>query len=336
MKSNKVTSIQVAARAGVSQSAVSRTFTPGASVSSHAAAKVHKAANELGYRPNALARSLNTGKTRIIGFIVSYLNNQFYPESLQKLSNRLQNEGYHVLIFTVSNTPEKIEKTVQDLLDYQVDGIIAASISLNTDLTERCHDVGVPLVLYNRSDRNQNVHYVTSDNFAGGHKIAEHFAAQGIKHPAYIAGWEGASTQRDREQGYIAGLQAHGLSLYRREVGDFDFAKAQHSARRLFAQQEYPDAVFVANDHMAFAVMDVIRFEFRLRIPEDVIVAGYDDVEISTWQAYDLTSMRQPANRMINATVDALLDAIENQTNTIIQKKIEGPLMIRGSTRRIT
>ena len=95
----KVTSIEVAERAGVSQSAVSRVYTPGASVSDRTAKKVRKAADELGYRPNVLARAARTGKSNIIGFVVAYLDNQFYPESLQKLSKQLQAEGYHILIF---------------------------------------------------------------------------------------------------------------------------------------------------------------------------------------------------------------------------------------------
>ena len=334
MKSQKITSIEVAKRAGVSQSAVSRVFTPGASVSSKTVQKVRKVADELGYRPNVLARAARTGKSRIIGFIVAYLHNQFYPESLQKLSERLQGEGYHVLIFTVYNDPIQIHKTIEKMLDYQVDGIIAASVSLDSDLTEKCHAIGVPIVLFNRSDRHQKVSYVTSNNVEGGRKIAAHFLEQGAVRPAYIAGWEGASTQRDREHGFISALNKRDAKIFAREVGDFNFQKAQEAARRLFKAHEKPDAVFVANDHMAFAVMDVMRAEFGLRVPEDVMIAGYDDVEIASWKAYDLTSVRQPANRMINTTVDVLLNAIRNPNAKPHQQQIEGPLMIRSSTRR--
>jgi len=99
MSKNRVTSQEVAERAGVSQSAVSRTFTPGASASKKTVEKVRKAAADLGYRPNVLARAMVSGKSRIIGLVVAYLENQFYPEALEKLSNELQKRGYHVLIF---------------------------------------------------------------------------------------------------------------------------------------------------------------------------------------------------------------------------------------------
>lgn len=147
----KVTSIQVAERAGVSQSAVSRVFTPGASVSKKTAEKVRKAAKELGYRPNILARAMVSGRSRIIGLVVAYLENYFYPEVVEKLSNSLQERGYHVLIFMASQTTGNIDDVMEEILDYQVDGIILASVALSSDIATRCQQAGVPAVLFNRS-----------------------------------------------------------------------------------------------------------------------------------------------------------------------------------------
>ncbi|MCO4825168.1 MAG: LacI family DNA-binding transcriptional regulator, partial [Amylibacter sp.] len=112
MPNDKVTSLDVAKRAGVSQSAVSRVFTKGASASQKTVEKVKKAAADLGYRPNVLARSLITGRSRIIGLVVAYLDNYFYPDAMEKLSNALQERGYHVMIFMASNTTENIESIV--------------------------------------------------------------------------------------------------------------------------------------------------------------------------------------------------------------------------------
>ena len=123
MASIKVTSLDVAKKAGVSQSAVSRVLTPGASASKKTAAKVISAVNELGYRPNIIARTLITGKSRIIGLVVAYLNNRFYPEVLEKLSNKLQKEGYQVLIFIAQNTEDDISNVVEGILEYQVDAL---------------------------------------------------------------------------------------------------------------------------------------------------------------------------------------------------------------------
>ena len=333
MENKKVTSLEVAKLAGVSQSAVSRVFTPGASSSKKTNELVRKAAAKLGYRPNVLARSLITGKSRIIGLVVAYLNNYFYPEALELLSSALQKKGYHVLIFMAGNTEDDIEDAVDEILDYQVDGIIAASVSMSSDLAKRCGSAGVPVVLFNRSQDDERFSAVTSDNELGGQKVARFLLAGGHKKIGYIAGWEGASTQRDREKGFVTELARNGQELYAREVGNFNKDEARQAARKMFAKKDYPDAVFIANDAMAIAVIDVIRFELGLKVPEQVSVVGYDDVPISSSPAYDLTTVRQPANRMVAETVSILIESIENKTTTARRIEIDGPLMVRGSAK---
>ena len=332
MAVHKVTSMDVARMAGVSQSAVSRVFTPGASASPKTVAKVRKAAEALGYRPNVLARAMVSGKSGIIGLVVAYLNNQFYPEALEKLSNALQERGYHVLIFMASNSAQNIDKIVGEILDFQVDGIVAASVALSSDLSDRCRAAGVPMVLFNRGQDDPTMSSVTSDNQAGGRKVAEFLLAAGHKKISYVAGWEGASTQRDREAGFVAALHQAGVTLHSREVGNFGAEDARGATRRMFASDP-PDAVFVANDHMAIAVMDTLRFELGLNIPEDVSVVGYDDVAVAAWPSYDLTTVRQPANRMVAETVDILLSKIDDPQIEPKQLEIDGPLIIRGSAR---
>ncbi len=330
--STRVTAATVAERAGVSQSAVSRVFTPGASASDRTTQKVRKAASELGYRPNVLARAMVSGKSRMIGVVVAYLENHFYPEALEKLSNELQARGYHVLVFMASQNAGNIDDVVDEILDYQVDGIIAASVAMSSDLTERCRAAGVPIVLFNRSQDGDKISAVTSDNMAGGRKVAEFLLAAGHCKIGYIAGWEGASTQRDREAGFLSALRGAGQKLHKRANGNFHIEQARDAARQMFANDP-PDAVFVANDHMAFAVMDVARFELGLRIPGDVSVVGYDDVPLAAWPAYNLTTMRQPANRMVSRTIDILLQKIDGSVFEPQQVRIDGPLIVRGSAR---
>ena len=331
---SKITALDVAQKAGVSRSAVSRVFTPGASVSKTTATKVRTAARELGYRPNVLARSLITGRSRIIGLVVAYLENQFYPEAIERLSKSLQERGYHVLVFMASNDSEATQKVIDELLDYQVDGIIAASVGMSNDLTRRCEEAGIPIVLFNRDQYDDRLSSVTSDNMAGGRKLAAFLAAGGHQRIGHIAGWEGASTQIDREAGFKAGLMDAGLKLVAREVGNFNFEQAKSAAREMFDRDDHPDAVFVANDHMAFAVMDVLRFELGLSIPGDVSVVGYDDVSLAAWPSYDLTTVRQPANRMVAETVNILMTRIDDTDTPARRITIDGPLIMRGSARK--
>jgi len=335
MPQDKVTSLDVAKRAGVSQSAVSRVFTPGASASRTMVSKVRKAATELGYRPNVLARSLIKGRSRIIGLVVAYLENQFYPDTLEKLSTALQQKGYHVLVFMASQTAGNIDQVLAEILDYQIDGLVMASVALSSELAEHCIDMGIPVVLFNRTQDDERLSAITSDNLAGGRKMAEFLIAGRHQRIAYIAGWEGASTQRDREQGFLAGLNAAGHRLYCRELGNFDFKQAKAAARRMFSthNKPWPDAVFVANDHMAFAVLETLRYELGLRVPEDVSVVGYDDVPLSAWDSFNLTTVRQPANRMVQQAVATLITHIEEGDATPQRIAIGGPLIVRGSAR---
>lgn len=329
----KVTSLDVARRAGVSQSAVSRVFTPGASASPATKAKVMQAAGELGYRPDPLARAMITGKSRIIGLVVAYLDNQFYPVALEQLSRALQGKGYHILVFMATNSSEGVLKVMQDLLDYRVDGIVTASVAMTNDLTNLCEAAGIPVVMFNRGQDDPRLSEVTSDNIAGGRTVANFLVAGGHRRIAHIAGWQGSSTGRDRTRGFLAALSAHGMAPVALQDGMYNRDTAAAVAREIFGRAERPDAVFVGNDHMAFAVLDVLRFELGLSVPGDVSVVGYDDVPIASWPAYDLTTIRQPLDQMVSDTVDTLLSRIEGDTapRRIL---IPGPLILRGSARR--
>ena len=329
----KVTSAEVARLAGVSQSAVSRVFTPGASVSAKTMEKVRAAAEELGYRPNVLARSLITGRTRIIGLVVAYLENQFYPMALELLSRALQARGYHILVFMAENSTERVAQVMSELLDYQVDGIITASVAMSNDLTTRCDGAGIPVVMFNRGQDDARLSEVTSDNVNGARRAAEFLIKGGHKRIAHVMGWQGSSTGRDRAKGFKQAMQAAGLQPFAMVDGTYSREKAAAVTRALCQGPERPDAIFVGNDHMAFAVMDTLRHELGLRVPQDVSVVGYDDVPMAAWPAYGLTTIRQPVNRMVEAAVAALLNQIEGGCSAPTKVKINGPLMVRTSAR---
>jgi DNA-binding LacI/PurR family transcriptional regulator len=329
---DKVTAIDVARLAGVSQSAVSRVFTPGASASKQTTAKVREAAEKLGYRPNPLARAMITGRTRIIGLVVAYLENQFYPVALERLSHALQERGYHILVFMAGNSADKVAQVLQELIDYRVDGIITASVAMTNDLTARMTALGIPVVLFNRGQDDPRLAEVTSDNVAGARRATEFLIKGGHRRIAHIMGWQGSSTGRDRADGFRLAMAEAGLEPFAMIDGMYSRETAAAVARDLCAAPTRPDAIFVGNDHMAFAVMDELRFGLKLSIPGDVSVIGYDDVPLAAWRAYDLTTIRQPVNRMVTATVDALMALIEGEG--LPQKtRIDGPLIVRSSAR---
>ncbi|MEN8951557.1 LacI family DNA-binding transcriptional regulator [Planktotalea arctica] len=330
MSHRKVTSLEVAAKAGVSQSAVSRVFS-GASASEKTAKKVRAAAQELGYRPNVLARSLITGRSRIIGLIVAYLDNQFYPVALERLSHALQEQGYHIMIFMASARGPDVDRVINELLDHQVDGIITASVGLTDALTERCEKAGIPVVMFNRGQQDRRMPEVTSDNLSGGKRIAEFLCAGGHERIGHISGWSGSSTGQDRAAGFAAGLRDAGSALIAQLDGMYSREGAVKAAREM-VEVHKTDALFVGNDHMAFAVMDTLRSELGLRVPDDISIVGYDDVPMAAWAAYDLTTLRQPVNQMVSATVGLLMDMI-NGESTARKIQIQGPLVVRGSAK---
>ncbi|MDP4992606.1 MAG: LacI family DNA-binding transcriptional regulator [Marivita lacus] len=328
----RVTSFDVAARAGVSQSAVSRVFS-GASASKATSDKVREAAEALGYRPNVLARSLITGRSRIIGMVVAYLGNPFYPDALERFSRVFQDEGYHTLVFTL---PEgagdtDTDRIIQQMLDHQVDGIVLASVGLGDALAARCEAAGIPVVLFNRGQAGSGLAQVTSANRLGGAKVAEFLVAGGHRRIGHVAGWQGSSTGRDRTEGFVARLAELGQDCVGVEDGRYDHAEAVRATGVLVARGV--DALFVGNDHMAFAVMDHLRSALGLKIPGDVSVVGYDDVPMAGFAAYDLTTVRQPVGRMVKATVAALVNQIEDKSAQAEVTEIDGPLILRGSAR---
>ncbi|WGH80420.1 LacI family DNA-binding transcriptional regulator [Jannaschia ovalis] len=333
MMGKRVTSLDVARAAGVSQSAVSRVFSKGSSVSAGMEARVRAAAETLGYRPNVLARSLITGRSRIIGLVVAYLDNAFFADAVEKLSHALQARGYHLLIFTVGNSGAELDRVVGELMDYQVDGLIAASVNLSGELVRRCAAAGLPVVLFNRGVAGSGLSAVTSANRAGGGKVARFLMAGGHRRIAHVSGWQGSSTGRDRLEGFRDALAGEGRALHALADGLYRRDAAAEAARAMMARSDPPDAIFVGNDHMALAVMDLLRHDLGLSVPEDVSVVGYDDSAPAGWAAYDLTTVRQPVRRLVEAAVAEILALIETPQRQPQRIEIEGPLVLRGSAR---
>jgi DNA-binding LacI/PurR family transcriptional regulator len=325
------TAYDVARLAGVSQSMVSRAFTPGASISPEAREKVVKAANSLRYRPNLIARSLITQRSRLIGVAMSYMENQFYPTILEELSKAFAASGYRVLLFTpgADGNPDPI---LDEVLRFQVAAIVLASTSMTSHFAEECAQVNVPVVLFNRRTSNMAVSTVTGQNVEGGRIIGSFLSAAGHHKFAYVAGLEDSSTSREREQGFSTALQEAGHA-YRRVVGHYDFAAAQQAARDLFSSKDRPDAVFCANDHTAIAVMGIAQSEFGLRVGHDVSIVGFDDVALASWPNVQLTTYSQPVGPMSQKIVELVLEFLEGKQQGPIHIVVPGELIIRSSTR---
>jgi DNA-binding LacI/PurR family transcriptional regulator len=264
---------------------------------------------------------------------MAYLENQFYPGVLERLGRRLRLLDYHMLLFTGFDGRES-DPVFDQIMQYRVDGIILASAGLSSELAEECAAAGIPVVLFNRTTERAAVSSVTTDNAAGGRRIADFLVAGGHRRFGYVAGVADSSTNRDRHAGFAAGLAAHGIAAPRVGVGNYTTREAATAARDLVGRADRPDAIFVANDHMAVAVIDTIRHQFGLNVPQDVSVVGYDNAEPAGWAAYSITTVAQSAEAMVEATLDILMRQIDSGTIEPTQRILPGELIVRDSARR--
>ncbi len=330
--SRPATAMDVAALAGVSQSAVSRTFTPGASVSQITRDKIKAAADQLGYRPNAIARSLITRRSRIIGVVAAYLQNHFYPDVLERLSQALRAEGYHIMLF-MADARNAADPLLEEIIRYRLDGLILASTTLSSALALECRMAGIPVLLFNRTTDTADVSSVTGENARGGALIAEFLVSGGHRNMAFVAGVENSSTSRDREAGFTNWLTQNGFDPPMRAVGHYTSEGATAAARELLSRRDRPDAIFCGNDHMGISIMEVARHEFGLRVPEDLSLVGFDDVGPASWASFSLTSFSQPVGSMVHLSVDTMMALIENPDQPPRHLIAPGELVVRSSAR---
>nr|WP_246463242.1 LacI family DNA-binding transcriptional regulator [Nitrospirillum iridis] len=319
--------------AGVSQSAVSRTFTKGASVSKTTRAAVMAAAAQLGYRPNLIARSLITGRSNIVGVVMAHFDNQFFPPLLQALSFELGKLGYHLLLFLIPAGAD-FEPVLDDILRHRVEALIMTSVALSESRAELCRAAGLKVLQLNSRTDSPDIASITGDNAGGAATIAAYLAASQHRRYAMITGMDDNSASRDREAAYTRWLESHGLGAPTRIRGDYSLEGAAAAARTLFSGTTRPDAVFCVNDHTALAVLGVARAEFGLEPGRDVSIIGFDDAPIAAWPEYRLTTYSQPLAALVDATTQALASLLDGTGAPAEQVVVTGQLVVRASARR--
>lgn len=327
-----VTSYDVAVRAGVSQSAVSRCFKEGASVAPTTRARIMEAAESLGYAPNAIAQGLITRRSNLVGLLISNTTNMNYPEVLAELTQRLSDRDVRVLLFTLQ-TESDVPQALRQLWRYRVDGVIAAA-RLEPDAVTQFGERGVPLVLYNREDEAAAASSVCCDSRAGERLLVTLLAQAGRTRFGVITGPRDSHVSQERVGGAIERLKELGLPFEVVE-GGFDYHSGEVGLRRLMMTTGgNMDALVCANDAMALGAMDAARFAMNLRVPDDLSIVGFDGVGAAGWASYRLTTVRQPVKRMTEAAVAMLLERIERPELSSERRLFFGELVAGHSARQ--
>ncbi len=305
-----VTLKEVAERAGVSRSAVSRTFTEGASVSARTRAKVEKAARELGYSPNALASSLTTGRTKLIGLVSNNFHNPIFLEVFDLFTRGLQDRGLRPLLVNLSDEVAPAN-SIRMLRQYSVDGVIVASSTLPPSFAEAFRDAGLPVVhSFGRYTTSPYVHVVGIDNIACGRMAARALVARGHRRVAFLGGPPAATSTQDRERGFLEELARPPeitVSVTHASAYSFDAGRAE--MQRLL-QTTPAEAYFCGDDVLSIGALSAIQ-DAGLCVPQDIGIIGLNDMAMARWQNIDLTTIRQPLAEIIGASIDLVVATIE-------------------------
>ncbi|KAA5834998.1 LacI family DNA-binding transcriptional regulator [Saccharopolyspora hirsuta] len=326
-----VTSRDVAQLAGVSQMTVSRVLQGSDKVAAATRQRVLAAMEEAGYRPHAAARTMRTRRTSTVGVVVADITNPFYPQLLEAVGRALDEAGQRMVLW---NAPDPGDSSALLALDEgTVDGLIFTTV---TEGSERLADSlrrGDPIVLLHRGLDSLECDQVTTDNLAGGRAVADYLVATGHTRIGFLQGPELTSTARHRERGFRERLAELGRPLAAELTAQGGFAHdlARSAMRELLTRDDPPTAVFCANDLTALGAVDG-AVSLGRRVPEDVWVVGYDDIAMTAWDSYDITTVRQPIAEMARAAVHLLLERVEDRSLSPRKKLFPSELVIRSST----
>jgi DNA-binding LacI/PurR family transcriptional regulator len=320
---------QVAELAGVSRSAVSRTFTPGASVSAETRRRVLEAAEQLGYHVNHLARGLMRETTGIVCLAVADSDTPYQGSMLRALTQHLRDAGKVAMVFNTSGPERHVEEALRQTLNYRADATVVLSGTPPQTLIRTCLDNGQRLILINRDDKLPGPCNIGVDN-AGAAEAALHaFLRAGCRRPALVTSAAGTPSLLARERAFIACAEREGVEVPIWREGRTGYETGAEGARRLLSGRQRPDAAFCVTDLIACGFLDAARREFGIDVPRELCVIGFDDIEQANWTSYRLTTFAPPVEEIAAAAVELA----RGGGNGAARITFEAPMVWRGTVR---
>ncbi|SPD59179.1 Transcriptional regulator, LacI family (modular protein) (plasmid) [Cupriavidus neocaledonicus] len=307
--SKRLTSIDIANLAGVSQTTVSRVLQDLPSVKPETKARVLKVIQDYEYSPSAAARQMKTRRSGTVAVVIASLSNPLYPMLLQLLVDRLASRGFRTTVWELEGKMD--EATVRALAESATDGVIfAAALDESREMLTRVA-AEKPIILIHRSVGTDLFDTIVSDNYAGGRRVADYFVSAGRKCIGLISAASSksskASTIRERERGFMEGLGAlsQGNAFVRADAADFSYEYGFRTMQTLLAERPDVDAVFCTNDIVAIGALDAARHSGK-QVPGELWVVGYDDIPMARWECISLSTVQQPLPAMVEQVVDRL------------------------------
>jgi LacI family transcriptional regulator len=323
----------VARLAGVSTATVSRALNGTAQIAPATRTAIDQAVEQLGYRPNTIARSLVTRSTQTIAFLLPDITNPFYASLVSGIQQITLERDHTMLLCTTEGDPEREEQYLNLLRSKQVDGALVDGLVLPPDRIARFVEDGFPIVCLDRDIDSPSVPLVQVDNRLGARMATEHLLSLGHVRIAHVAGAEGLRISEQRVAGYRDGLAQAGVAWDPRLVvaGSFTEGGGYDAMRTLLESGAEPTAVFAANDLSAIGAINAI-LESGWRVPMDVSVVGFDDLRLSAFTSPPLTTIHQPGEEIARRATEILVDLIRGRTVHQLQYLIEPRLVVRSST----
>jgi LacI family transcriptional regulator len=324
----------VARLAGVSTATVSRALNGTGQIAPSTRASIEAAVEQLGYRPNTIARSLVTKSTQTIALLLPDITNPFYAALVSGIQQVALSHGHTMLLCTTESDAEREEHYLRVLRAKQVDGALVDGLVLPSDRIARIVEEGFPIVCLDRDIDSRSIPLVQVDNRLGGRMATEHLVDLGHTEIAHVTGARELKISDERLAGYREVLAAAGLNAAPALVreGRFTEEGGHEAARVLLLHKPPPTAIFAANDLSALGVLNAVA-ETGRKVPDDVSVVGFDDLRLAAFTSPPLTTVRQPGIEIARLATEILIGLTQGRRTEKMRHLLEPELVVRGSTR---
>ncbi|MBE0392395.1 HTH-type transcriptional regulator DegA [Flavobacterium sp. PL0002] len=335
----KTTLKDIAATLGLTPSAVSKALNNHPRISDKTKAAVQEAAIKLQYQPNFLSSALRKGKSNLVGLIVPRINTNFYASVIENIEAVLNENGYSVIMAQSNDTYKKECESIDNLLNIQVDGIIAsiANETVDFDFYKKIKDKGVPLILFDRGENDLEVDYIGIDDYNCSHLIVEHLVAQKCQRIAHITGFSHTRIFKNRIRGFKDALEKFGLPIQNDLIieSNLQIEDGRRIMKSLLDSKNRPDGVYAASDNAALGALQVL-LEEGIRVPDEIALVGFGNEPFGTIIKPEISTINQFSAEIGKQAALAFLDRIKHPKKVVSLNKIilEAQLLIRNSSNR--